>query len=79
MEKISLNFPVSVGNEVVSELTMRRPKVRDQIAANHQTKDAAEQEITLFANLCEVTPDTIREMDMKDYRELQRVYSGFLS
>lgn len=79
MEKISLNFPVSVGSEVISELTMRRPKVRDQIAANHQTKDAAEQEIALFANLCEVTPDTISEMDMKDYRELQRVYSGFLS
>ena len=40
---------------------------------------SADNEIRLFANLCEVSPGLIEELDMADYMRLQRVYEGFLS
>ena len=58
----------------VSSLTMRRPKVRDERVA----EDEADQEIALFANLCEVSPDTVHELDMADYRKLQEAFVGFI-
>ena len=38
-----------------------------------------DSEIRMFANLCEVAPAVIEELDMADYMRLQRVYEGFLS
>ena len=39
----------------------------------------AEKEINLFANLCEVTPEALMELDMSDYAKLQKAYQDFLS
>ena len=59
---------------------MRRPIVRDLRAARRSAGvDAADAETALFANLCEITPDTIDKMDAGDYFRLQEVYEGFLS
>lgn len=33
----------------------------------------------MFANLCEVAPTVIEDLDLADYQALQKVYSGFLS
>lgn len=60
-------------------LHMRRPKVRDMLAAEKSKGTDAEKEIVLFANLCEVTPAEIEALDMVDYQQLQQAYQGFLS
>ena len=36
-----------------------------------------QKEITLFANLCEVPPKVIEELDETDYTSVQKVYLGF--
>jgi hypothetical protein len=36
-----------------------------------------EKEIRLFANLCEVTPNIIEELDESDYANLQKAYMDF--
>ena len=36
-----------------------------------------EKEISLFANLCEVSPTVIKELDETDYTKVQKVYMGF--
>ena len=37
-----------------------------------------EKEIRFFANLCEVTPSIIEELDEADYKQLSEIYMDFL-
>ncbi|MFL0805512.1 MAG: phage tail assembly protein [Agarilytica sp.] len=76
---VALTAPISVDGAMLSELTVRRPKVRDMLAIENMTKNDAEKEIHLFANLCEVSPESLYELDMADYGKLQKVYQDFLS
>ena len=78
---IELKYPVMIDGTETSVLHMRRPKVRDQILldkAGKVGKGEGEREVLLFANLCEIAPDSLEEMDMCDYRKLQETYSSFL-
>jgi len=78
-ESIKLKYPIDVAGEQITSLNLRRPKVRDMMAADKASGSEAEKEVSLFANLCEVSPDAIMELDGKDYQQLQETYSGFLS
>lgn len=78
MSKIKLKYPVNVGGVEYAELTMRRSKVKDRlVVANMKDKSDEEKEIRLFANLCEVAPEVIQELDEADYPEVQKVYMSF--
>jgi hypothetical protein len=79
MTTIELKHPVTVNGEEVAALRLRRPRVKDQLAAEKATGGNAEKEVRLFANLCEVAPAVIEELDLADYRAVQEAYSGFLS
>lgn len=74
---IELSRPVEIDGATVSALRMREPTVADQLAASEMKGSAAKQEITLFANLCEVTPNTITSLPLRDYRKLQEAFAGF--
>ena len=76
---LTLTFPVTLNGIETTALSMRRPKVRDMLVGEKKGKSDAEREIHVFANLCEVTPDLIQELDMADYAELQKTYQDFLS
>lgn len=67
------------GSGKLETITMRRPKVKDLMNAQTTGGTDQENEVTMFANLCEVSPDDLKEMDMADYQQLQETYSGFLS
>ncbi|MDV2454062.1 phage tail assembly protein [Acinetobacter towneri] len=58
---------------------MREPTVQDLLSAELQAKGKsdAEQEITMFANLCEITPDFIKGLGLKDYKRIQESYRLF--
>jgi len=79
METITLKYPIEVAGEKITSLNLRRPKVRDMLAADKSSGSDAEKEVSMFANLCEVSPDAIMELDGKDYATLQQAYSAFLS
>ena len=79
MNTVTLKHPVDLNGEKTKTLTMRRPKVKDQLAADKGMSSSAEKEIRLFANLCEVAPPVIEELDLADYKQLQEAYTGFLS
>lgn len=75
---IKLKYPITLDGVSITELSMRRSKVKDRLAvANMKNLSDEEKEILLFANLCEVSPDVIRELDEADYPEVQKVYMGF--
>lgn len=79
MEQIKLQYPVKVNGLEISTLTLRRPRVRDMLAASKIKGTDADKEIRMFCNLCEVEPEVIESLDLADYSRLQQVYQSFLS
>lgn len=63
----------------LNQICMREPTVQDLLSAELQAKGKsdAEQEITMFANLCEITPDFIKGLGLKDYKRIQESYRLF--
>jgi hypothetical protein len=76
--KIPLDFAVKVDGIEVSELTLHRAKVIDQLNAQKIAEGPAEVELHLFASLCRVPADSIKELDLLDYKKLQDGYVSFL-
>ncbi len=80
MENIALKYPVEVTGQSYNKLSMRRSKIKDRLlVAKMKTASDEEKEIRLFANLCEVEPKVIEELDEADYSNLQKVYLGFFN
>ncbi len=80
MENISLKYPVEVTGQSYDKLSMRRSKIKDRLlVAKMKNVSDEEKEIRLFANLCEVEPKVIEELDEADYSNLQKVYLGFFN
>ena len=80
MENITLKYPVEVTGQSYDKLSMRRSKIKDRLlVAKMKTTSDEEKEIRLFANLCEVEPKVIEELDEADYSNLQKVYLGFFN
>ena len=79
METIQLTHPIEADGGTVSALQLRRPVVRDMLAADKTAGSEAEKEVRMFASLCEVTPGVIEALDLTDYMALQETYRGFLS
>ena len=77
MSDIKLKYPITVDGVTYNELNMRRSKVRDRLAVTAMKCSDEQKEITLFANLCEVAPKVIEELDETDYTSVQKVYMGF--
>jgi hypothetical protein len=76
---IKLDYPLTIDGKQVSELSVRRPKVKDQRNAEKAATDNAGQEISLFSALTGINPEDLEELDMADYTKLQQAYSSFLS
>ena len=75
--QIKLSHPVMSDGTELRVLNLRRPKVRDVILAAKLGGSDEEKEVRMFANLCEVTPETIEDLDIADYKELQESYKAF--
>ncbi len=78
-ETIRLQYPLSVDGMLMESLTMRRPLVRDRLAAEKASGSEVEKEIRLIANLCEMAPQHVELLDLADYSKLQECLAGFLS
>jgi hypothetical protein len=78
MQAITLSIPVTISETTYSTLNIRRPKVRDRLAVERIKKTDAEKEISMIANLAEVTVEVIEELDLADYNKVQEALQGFL-
>ena len=79
MQTIKLNYPIELSGTTHGELTMRRSKIKDRLLVAKLKTSDEEKEIRLFANLCEVEPKVIEELDESDYSNLQKIYLGFFN
>lgn len=75
VKTIDLLYPEVSG---ISQLKMRCPKVIDLEVAKKSADDDAGQDIGLYANLCGVSPDQIRELAVADFEQLRAQYDDFL-
>ena len=76
---IKLEFPIKVAGATVDAVRLRRPTVKDLIAADSIGGDnAARKELAVFASLSGLAPADLESLDLKDYRKLQEAYSSFL-
>jgi len=76
-KEIKLDYPIDYNGQNRTSVTMRRPKLRDFEAVDAIHGDI-EKSVRLIANLSEMTPDEVRELDMTDYRRVNEVLEGFL-
>lgn len=75
---ITLSKPAEFGGVKTSTVRMREPTVGDQEVASEMSGSDASREIAIFANLCDLAPDDIRKMPLRDYKRLQTAYLGFM-
>lgn len=69
--------PATIGGQQVATLRMREPTVEDQIAVSAGA-DSVQAELTMFANLCEVSVSDLRAMTLWQYGKVQAAFQSFL-
>ncbi len=77
---VSLEFPVQLADRELSEITMRRPSLDEEIKyvpTSREPKKQLEEEARYFAYLCGLQAEEIRKLDMADYERLQEQYLFF--
>jgi len=76
METLKLKYPL----ENLEKITVRRPKVKDLIEIE-QLKNIsdAERELIMFEKLTGISKEILKELDIYDYSQLQKIYQSFLS
>jgi hypothetical protein len=74
---IDLEYPITVDGVEVSSVAMRRPTVGDQLAFEDGKGSEAHRTVLMMANLCDVPPSSIRDMDGLDFEKLVTVLQGF--
>ncbi|MBK1690970.1 phage tail assembly protein [Ectothiorhodospira mobilis] len=78
MEEIKLEHPITADGQEVQSLKLRRPKVRDlEVMEAAGDRDIA-RSVSLIANLAEVSPDALRELDAGDFMRVSETVAGFL-
>jgi hypothetical protein len=79
MTKIKLANAIKIDGKELTEISIRRPKVRDRLAVERSNASDAEKEVQLIANLAELPIEVIEDIDLADYAKLQRALTDFLS
>jgi hypothetical protein len=77
---VSIEFtdiPAKIDGGSVLELVMREPRVQDQLSV--EGKSAMRAEVAVFANLCDLPPEAIAGLSLKQYGRLQEAYASFLA
>ena len=77
---IELAVPVSVDGNVITELSLRRPKVRDLRALEEATQgkpSQLDQGAALLSLLAGIPEAAVEEMDATDFARASEVIAGF--
>lgn len=75
---VELSRPMDIDGAKITKLRMREPTVADQLASEEFKGGEAAKEIAMLANLCEIAPDDIKRLTLKDYKRLQAAFLGFI-
>lgn len=79
--RVKLRRPVTVGEQTISEVTVRRPKVKDLRAMEKAREPGGtemDQGVAMAAALCDISVEFIDEMDAVDFASISEVITSFL-
>jgi len=79
--RVKLVRPVRVEERMITEVTIRRPKVRDLRAMEKMREPEGtelDQGIVMAAALCGLPLEAMDEMDAADFAAISEVLGGFL-
>jgi len=77
MITVTLREPIEINGAKIGVLTLRRPKVRDLEAIDKIAGETAKT-VALIANLSELPPETIRELDAADFAAASKAVADML-
>jgi len=77
MTTVTLREPIEINGAKIGVLTLRRPKVRDLEAIDKIAGETAKT-VALIANLSELPPETIRELDAADFAAASKAVADML-
>lgn len=77
--KVTLNKPIDVDGAKVFEVNIREPNILDMMAGEMQAKGQGEiaKEVIVFANLCDLSPESIKLAKLRDYQRIQEAFGLF--
>lgn len=79
--RVTLVRPISVEQRIITEVTIRRPRVRDLRAIEKAREPGTtdlDQGIVMAAALCDLPLDAMDDMDAADFAAISEVLGGFL-
>ncbi len=74
---IKLKYPVTVDGAEISQITLRRPKIRD-LESMDKVAGEMKKVVMLIASLAEMAPDQVRELDAEDLGSIAETLGDFL-
>lgn len=78
MKTFKLKHPITVAGVDMKEVTLlRRAKAHDLERLDNVTGPVAKS-IALIANLAEISPDQVREIDAEDFTVIEKEAASFL-
>ena len=75
--KIVLQHPIKVDGVEVSELSLRRPKVRD-LQKIESVSGEISKVVALASALADLSPEQVAEIDAADFVKISEAVAGFL-
>ena len=76
-ETVELEYPFEFQGEQITEITIRRPKMRD-MKNTQKIKDDMEKSIRMIADLAEVPPKLVEELDTLDFGKVSAKVGEFM-
>ncbi len=79
-DRVPLSHPLKVGETTVTEVTLRRPKVRDLRALERLRAPGTgeiDQGVAMAAMLCDLPLEAVDEMDASDFAAISEAIAGF--
>jgi hypothetical protein len=79
--RVKLIRPIKVEDRMITEVAIRRPKVRDLRAMEKMREPGStelDQSIAMTAVLCDLPMGAMDEMDAADFASISEVLGGFL-
>jgi len=75
---IKLQFPIESEGQTIETITLRRPKARDLKKMETGKGGEIAKSIDLIANLAEIPPSAVEDLDAADFQAISGVVAGFL-
>jgi hypothetical protein len=75
---ITLSRETTIGGAKMKVVRMREPTVGDQEVMMEMEGSDTAKEIHIAANLCDMSPDDIRKLPLRDWKRINTAYAGFI-